>query len=191
MNSYNKKDAIEKIQKLRKYGLPNILNIGDNIRIAYTFSTYNGCLICVDNNGNIMNKKEMQKVVDYFTYSIKNIDEQSIVDAQIEFLLEAINDYNKPIKSEAKKTKKGYVYLIKGENGRYKIGFSIDPKRRNKELCLSSSEKHTLIHSFYRIDPYLAEQELHKKFYSKRTHTEWFNLSIKDVSFIKGLKDEI
>jgi len=104
---------------------------------------------------------------------------------------EEIKQYENTLKKEIKEISKGYVYLIKGENERYKIGFSKNAERRTKELCLSSCEKHILIHSFYCENPYQKEQNLHKKYASKRTHSEWFELEETDVNFIKGLSDEI
>ena len=84
---------------------------------------------------------------------------------------------NNQSQSHRKKRKTGEVYLILGENGRYKIGYSKNANDRVKTLRLSSCEDHTLIHTFRCNNPQIKEQELHELFSSKRNHSEWFSLS--------------
>ncbi len=78
----------------------------------------------------------------------------------------------------------GFVYLFKGENGKYKIGVSKDPKKRLTDLRRSSCENHTAIIAIEVEDPYKEERYLHKHFKNSRSHSEWFSLSILDVDFI-------
>jgi hypothetical protein len=85
----------------------------------------------------------------------------------------------------------GYVYLLLGENGKYKIGKSKNPENRCKQLCLSSCENHKLIYSFKCLSPHKQEQSLHEMFNEKKSHSEWFNLSKSDVEYIKELEDEV
>lgn len=116
---------------------------------------------------------------------------QSDIDEANRQLMEDVYSESKTQGDISTKVNSGFVYLLLGENGKYKIGKSKNPERRCKELSLSSCENHELIHKFKVKNPHLKEKELHLMFNEKRTHSEWFELSKADIEFIKGLSDEI
>lgn len=185
--SYSLEHAYSQREELLKNGLPNILEIDNGHRRAYTFSSVDNSFVIVDNMGNFMSKKEMKELVDYLNYSIDNFNEEQIIDEKIEILSNEIEEYLKP-KEKIKvqdKSKSGFVYLLEGENGKYKIGCSINPERRCKELCLSSCEKHKLIHTIASDDMYGLEKMCHTIFKDKRSHSEWFKLSDIDILLFK------
>lgn len=80
----------------------------------------------------------------------------------------------------------GYVYLLRGQNGLYKIGLSKDAERRLKNfeglpfdvdyICVIESE-----------DMRGLEASLHKRFAAKRVKGEWFDLDAEDVDYIRSL----
>jgi len=185
--SYSLEHAYSQREDLLKNGLPDILEIDNRHRRAYTFSNIDGSFVIYDNTGNIMNVKEMIKVRDYLEYSIDNLDEDKLINEKIDILNEDIEEYLKPKEKEKikNKSKAGFVYLLKGENGKYKIGCSINPERRCKELCLSSCENHKLVHTITSDDMYALEKMCHTIFKDKKSHSEWFNLSDTDVSLFK------
>lgn len=79
-----------------------------------------------------------------------------------------------------------YVYLIRNEEtGNYKIGVSVNPRKRIKQLQTGSGEELQLIESFRSRYPRRIENALHQKYRHLRRSGEWFYLSIEDeVSFI-------
>lgn len=83
----------------------------------------------------------------------------------------------------------GYVYLIeaKVDNTRsiYKIGRSIKPIKRMADLQTISPIPLSLLCELDSQNMQKLEQELHKKYVSKRLHGEWFLLSSEDVEEIK------
>jgi len=89
-----------------------------------------------------------------------------------------------------KKQSLGYVYIIRGENFRYKIGCSKNPKQRLETLKLSSCENHILIHSYKTDNMYAEERRLHDMFNDYRCHSEWFDLPSQSIDYIMGLSDE-
>lgn len=93
------------------------------------------------------------------------------LEAQIARPKKKVNDY-----------KIGYVYLIKAENGLYKIGRSKTPDARISTITktIGPMEIQTIHTAFY-PDCYKAESELHQMFKEKRRRGEWFELTDKEV----------
>lgn len=137
--------------------------------------------------------EELKRIVEELNKTINNFNEESFRRRQIEAIERRLKDKavkykNIQLKEDNLRPKKAeYVYLIKGENGRYKIGASNDPKQRLNQLKLSSSENHELVHTIKTIDKYELEAKLHNKFKDKSTHSEWFELSEDDVKYIVSL----
>jgi len=192
MRTIDKDHALEKIKELKSVGHKDILCFHVEKRGVlpdiYAFDVHDGCVIVQDNFGNIMSKNEMKRLAEYLHYSSENLDEDSLIDDEIDELMAEIVKHDAPKKrTSVKKDKRGYIYIIKGENGRYKIGASKTPEKRCSSLSLASCEKHTLIHFFECEDMYKREKEIHEKYKDKRAHSEWFELSKDDISEIKGL----
>jgi len=81
----------------------------------------------------------------------------------------------------------GFVYLIKADNGVYKIGVATNVKNRLDRLDIVLPYALETIHTIQTDDMYSLELKLHRKFKSKRIKGEWFNLQLRDVEYIKGL----
>lgn len=86
-----------------------------------------------------------------------------------------------------RKPNPGYVYLVKNQDGNYKIGRSLNPNKRIESMgvklpfpieavCIIPSEQMSRL-----------EQELHARFDDKRLNGEWFALADEDVEYIRGL----
>lgn len=152
-----------------------------------------GMLMVADNCGNIMPIREMLHLVSCLHNTIKNFDEKASIKNELlskkKLLEDRLNNRNTKPKEITPKI--GEVYLIKGENNRYKIGYSKNAKSRTDALRLSSCENHELIHKFKVKNPHLKEKELHVKYKDKRLHSEWFALNNEDIEYIKGLKNEL
>jgi predicted GIY-YIG superfamily endonuclease len=77
------------------------------------------------------------------------------------------------------------VYLIRSNDGRYKIGIAKNPKRRIKQLQTGNSDLLTLIESYETINARRIESSLHSKYSYARKEGEWFDLSInEEIEFI-------
>lgn len=190
MISYNLEDAREQLRDLKQNGLPDIFQINSNYARVFAFQGRDGCLIITDNNGNIMNLKDIKSLVSYLEHTIDNLDEDKIIKERIAQLEKEIENYSVPKSKGAVSKKKGFIYLIQGENGRYKIGCSANPKARLSQLKVSSCEDHTLIHTYKVNDMYLEEKKLHEMLKDSRVHSEWFELSEDEILCIKGMSNE-
>jgi hypothetical protein len=84
----------------------------------------------------------------------------------------------------------GYVYLMRSENGYYKIGISKDVAKRLQSINYSIPIEIELIHSFRISDYQVVERFLHDKYSSKIFRYEWFKLDEQDIEWIKSVKDE-
>ena len=83
----------------------------------------------------------------------------------------------------------GFIYLIRAENGLYKIGKTKDLEKRIKPFHVDFPMKWEMVYSFQSPDYGLAESFLHIRFSEKRDVGEWFRLSNEDIIFIMSLRD--
>lgn len=91
------------------------------------------------------------------------------------------------ILSDASNSDIGYVYLLFGGDGRFKIGKSIDPAKRLAQFQIGSPDtvRFEVVIATGRMSE--LESNLHAQFKDKRIRGEWFMLSDEDVNFIKSL----
>lgn len=75
----------------------------------------------------------------------------------------------------------GFVYLVRGHPGEYKIGRTNLVDRRLSELGATASIEQKLIHEIKTDDPAGVEHYWHRRFQDKRMKGEWFKLSAADV----------
>jgi hypothetical protein len=79
----------------------------------------------------------------------------------------------------------GFVYLVRGHPGEYKIGRTNLVDRRLSELGATASIEQTLIHEIKTDDPAGIESYWHTRFTEKRMRGEWFRLNAADVKAFK------
>ena len=86
----------------------------------------------------------------------------------------------------------GYVYLIR-ETGQnlYKIGKSINPKKRVRSIIGGHPNKAHVVHIAWFEDHSYAEQMFLDTFSKTRQNGEWFILEEEDVEFIKSFGQNI
>ena len=78
----------------------------------------------------------------------------------------------------------GFVYVMRGKKGRYKIGHSVNPRKRRSSLSslVYPVEIILLIETHNMI---AIELELHMRFKAKRhLQTEWYHLDKADIALI-------
>lgn len=83
--------------------------------------------------------------------------------------------------------KVGYIYLMKSENGLYKIGRAVNIESRLKDLNREIPVMVEIIH-YYHTDDYASEEiRLHKLYADQRIKYEWFTLNDAQVQEIKSI----
>jgi hypothetical protein len=81
------------------------------------------------------------------------------------------------------------VYLIRSNDGKYKIGISINPSKRIDQLNTGNPEKLELIESYESVNASKIETSLHNRYMYARQNGEWFDLSIsEEVDFLTNCK---
>lgn len=75
---------------------------------------------------------------------------------------------------------KNYVYLIRSDEGMYKIGISRNPNKRIAQLQTGNSSPLKLISIFESQNASKIERTLHRRFNYCKVNREWFGLSIFD-----------
>lgn len=76
------------------------------------------------------------------------------------------------------------LYLMDNGLGLQKIGISIDPSHRKRQLELTSGLRLTILKSWETLDlpAHLVERGLHTVFARKRQQGEWFkNITVQDI----------
>lgn len=79
----------------------------------------------------------------------------------------------------------GFVYLVRGHVGEYKVGRTTLVDRRLAELGATSSVEQALVHEIKTDDPVGVEAYWHGRFAEKRMRGEWFRLNAADVRAFK------
>jgi len=102
-------------------------------------------------------------------------------------MLSGIDDARKESIREAF-SKDGWVYLLKGLPGYYKIGRGEDLERRVKQVSVAMPEKVELEHSIKTDDPAGIEAYWHRRFADRRANGEWFKLTREDIRAFKRRK---
>lgn len=74
---------------------------------------------------------------------------------------------------------KGYIYAIKDSTGRYKIGKSIHPMKRLKELQTAQNDRLKVEFTIAVDDMTRAERAAHDLFAAYRKDGEWFEFDVK------------
>lgn len=87
----------------------------------------------------------------------------------------------------ASKAVVGFVYVLRSQDGLYKIGKSIDPDVRIKSLGVVLPFAITPLHIIPSQDYIAAEKRLHERFAQKRQRGEWFDLDEQDLSWLISL----
>jgi hypothetical protein len=83
----------------------------------------------------------------------------------------------------------GFVYVMRAEglyNGtsRLKIGCSITPKSRLRDLASSSPIPLELVAAYESANPYADEARAHDILAAYRSHGEWFTLEVQTAAFV-------
>ncbi len=110
--------------------------------------------------------------------------EHADIVAILEPLVEAVPRQTGPVESKGH----GFVYLVKGHRGEYKIGRTRRLDSRVSELGAQASVRHEQVHAIETDDPGGVEAYWHRRFAAKRIRGEWFKLSAAEVNTFKRWK---
>lgn len=86
-----------------------------------------------------------------------------------------------PSDADALEIRAGFVYLIKGRRGEYKLGHTSVVDRRVSELATGSPVDLQVVHEIKTDDPLGVEAYWHRRFANSRIKNEWFNPNASDV----------
>lgn len=82
------------------------------------------------------------------------------------------------------------IYLIRGNNGKYKIGIAKNPQSRLKQLQTGNPELLTIIETYETTNASKIEKALHNRYSYTRKEGEWFELSVSnECSFLDECKE--
>jgi len=82
--------------------------------------------------------------------------------------------------------KNSFIYLAQQSySSLFKIGSSDNPEERLKQLQTANGERLELIETFETKNKFKLESALHRRFLSKKTLGEWFELTEEDLGEFK------
>jgi hypothetical protein len=157
---------------------------------AFQYDEESGGIYGVDQGGYLMTKDGLKDLIEgaeiFFSYYGDGAAEEynAEVDQKREERRRKEEDFYKP-----KPPVPGYVYLLRAENGLYKIGKAKNVAKRLQPFSVHFPMKWELVHSFHSDDYGIAEEELHWQYRDKRDVGEWFKLLPEDVEHITGIQD--
>jgi hypothetical protein len=123
-----------------------------------------------------------------FTTKVLRYCQANVDYADIAALLGPVAATNLPVSTADladEKLSYGFVYLVKGHPGEYKIGRTNLVDRRLSELGATASIEQELIYEIKTDDPTGVEEYWHKRFQDKRMRGEWFRLNAANVKAFK------
>lgn len=119
---------------------------------------------------------------------LKTLSDEEINDLNLEAYKRHTMLISSGEKSQERKAVPGFVYIIKSKKY-YKIGRSIDSKKRFKSYLTENPNKVSLIMEINVGDSLGCEKFLHEIFKEKRHSREWFLLNKSDLKNIPHLID--
>lgn len=164
-----------------------------------------------------MNSREIMNCVAYCQKAFPYIEtlhsfgdwKSSLSDEEVDFIRDGIDkgyltqsevdrhwiwaeEYLSPERVSARKqsNKSGYVYLIRSQDGYFKIGHTSDPDNRMKTFSVKLPFDVEYVCLIWSGDRFELERSLHDLYKSKHVNGEWFNLSDEDVNYLKGLAND-
>lgn len=88
------------------------------------------------------------------------------------------------------KSSVGYVYILRAQNGLFKIGKTKDPKARFESIKTSSPERVEVYRVFLSSDYSETEARLHRLFSEFRELGEWFRLTDDELAAIDAIQGD-
>lgn len=163
---------------------PKVYLISD----LYNETTKESVEVLTDNHRFLLDIEEMIKLREILDYCLENISEEEIKRINEEKYNRMFNmRENKVINENIKKTKDGYVYIIKkNDENIVKIGMSKNYSERTKQISTKLPFEVETVKVFKTKDMYSLERKLHDIYKEKRLNGEWFELSNEDLEYIKN-----
>jgi hypothetical protein len=167
-----------------------IIRAMNAVTFAFQYDDESGGIFGVDQGGYLMTKDELKDLIEGAEIFFSHYGDGAAEEYNVE--VDQRREERRHEEQAAAKPRRavpGYVYLIRTENGLYKIGKAKDIKKRLQPFGVHFPMKWELVHSFHSDDYSIAEEELHWQYRDKRDVGEWFKLTSADVETITGIQD--
>lgn len=146
-------------------------------------------LCLYDQMGFLMTVEQMEELINGLREFIRKNGREIIQQHNKQLFDEYDNRNSIPSPQPVKKPQKGFIYFIRDDKGRVKIGKTKRMKERMGEYTKLPFEPE-LLYVLESNDYHAAETLIHEYYQEKRIRGEWFALTEKDIAFIKSGKLE-
>jgi hypothetical protein len=161
-----------------------------SVGIFYTEETTGGLMFMNNTMGTIITHDEVKVMIRGLVKFYRNVDPAEVEKYNNEVLEELRrqrDEHNNKVDITIKKKRipiKGYVYFVKDDNDRVKIGKTKSPKERMGEYTkLPFKPQLELLLECKDYD--MAELKFHEHFREKHIRGEWFSLTREDIEALK------
>lgn len=140
----------------------------------------------MDDQGNFLTtREELQEIYDLGMKFFDYYGDETIDEYNCNRRREVDEHHNRPTKTKSnKKNYPGWIYLLRGENGLYKIGMTKrTPDQRLAEFSPKLPFDSLLVDTIESQDAVRLELEIHERFADKRVRGEWFALNQEDLNW--------
>ncbi len=138
----------------------------------------------LDQLGHLYTHEEFRKLVVEMEKFYQLVSDREIEEGNNAAVSRKHNYAAPGVKRESSKS----VYLMRKNNGDCKIGISLNPKDRLKQVK-TVEPSIELLCFFNADDPLKAEESLHNNYMGKHVGGEWFDLTGKDIQYIESIKE--
>ena len=144
--------------------------------------------VIADCTQQIISREDFEWLVETGSKFYANHNDYEIAGINLEIREGLIGPPHEPVKKKRPEEDHGFVYLLKADNGCYKIGRTTSLDDRIKQLEIASPCKLELVLAIETDECRELEESLHCFFDDKRAKGEWFDLDGADVEYIQRLE---
>ncbi len=135
--------------------------------------------------GEVISRADFEEIVAALHRFYDNTTDAQIKDINAATGAAMLNQRNQSMRQQRivppRAQRRGVVYILKADNGLYKIGKTSNPDERLPRLAIQLPYPIVVVRQILTDDMDALESELHRRFADKRAHGEWFRLTQADL----------
>lgn len=155
--------------------------------VIYLFQDQDSGGIVPAHAGEVLSRADFEELIAALHRFYDNTTDAAITDINAATRTAMLNQRNQAIRKWPEKVhlraqRRGVIYILKADNGLYKIGKTSNPNKRLPRLAIQLPYQITVVQTIWTDDIDDLESRLHLRFAAKRVQGEWFKLDAADLA---------